>query len=56
MMLSNLMAADARPVRKKTGRPGNGSNTTVYTDERGTTYLAGRLKRDKPELAAEVIA
>lgn len=52
---ANGAAADAKPVRAKTGRPSNGDVVTV---SRGASvdYLAGRLKRDNPELAADVIA
>jgi hypothetical protein len=52
---ANGAASDARPVAKR-GRPEKGSNTTFSDDDRGTAYIAGRLKRDHPALAEEVIA
>ena len=38
------------------GMAGQGSSITLNDHNRGTAYLASRLKRDNPELAADVIA
>ncbi len=55
---ANGAAADARPVAKRGANQhtAGGSNTTSSGDDRGTAYIAGRLKRDHPALAEEVIA
>lgn len=54
---ANGAAADARPVRKGRGRPA-GKVDVINNHDGGTStdYIAGRLKRDNPDLAADVIA
>lgn len=51
-----MLREDVQPVGKQ-GRPGKGGDTTITRkDENDATYVLARLKRDRPDLAAEVIA
>jgi hypothetical protein len=46
---------DEVPAAAEQGRPKKGSDTTFMQGERGSSYELARLKRDRPDLAAQVV-
>lgn len=53
---ANGAAADAAPRKASPGRPRKTDNVSNSEHGNSVEYIAGRLKRDNPELAADVIA
>jgi hypothetical protein len=53
---ANGLAMDAPIARAKAGRPNNADVVTITDRGNSESYLVGRLKRDHPALADDVIA